>query len=97
MRDGGMNVYKVMVMLHEGDDYIRMNKVYFETMPVAGQYIIHSDGLAYYVEEVTMFAGYVSSKGATTILVVHPASKDEAVNQLYGIDIERDLDDPEEE
>ena len=64
-------MYKVMVVLHDGDDYIRMNKVYFETMPVAGQYIIHSDGLAYVVEEVTTFAGYVSSKGATTILVVH--------------------------
>lgn len=64
----GVNVlYKVMVVLHDEDDYIRMNKVYFETMPVAGQYIIHSDGLAYVVEEVTSFAGYVSSKGATTI------------------------------
>ncbi|MCH5462131.1 LysR family transcriptional regulator [Lactobacillus sp. LC28-10] len=90
-------MYKVMVVLHDNDDYIRMNKVYFETMPVAGQYIIHSDGLAYMVEEVTTFAGYVSSKGATTILIVHQAPRDAAVNKLYGIDIERDLDDPESE
>lgn len=88
-------MYKVLIVLHEGDDYIRMNKVFVENMPVAGQYIIHSDGLAYYVEEVTTFVGYVSSKGATTILVVHPAPKDAAVNDLYGMDIERDLDDPE--
>ncbi|CAJ1179670.1 hypothetical protein [Companilactobacillus paralimentarius] len=88
-------MYKVLIVLHEGDDYIRMNKVYIESMPVAGQYIIHTDGLAYYVEEVTTFVGYVSSKGAIAIVVVHPAPKDSAVNKLYGVDIERDLDDPE--
>jgi len=82
-------------MLHDGDDYIRMNKVYIESMPVAGQYIVHSDGLPYYVEEVTTFVGYVSSKGAIAIVVVHPAPKDEAVNNLYGVDIAQDLDDPE--
>ncbi|ANK59351.1 LysR family transcriptional regulator [Loigolactobacillus backii] len=88
-------MYKVLVVLHDGNDYIRMNKVYFENIPVAGQYIIHSDGLAYAVEEVTSFAGYVSSKGATTILIVHQAQKDAAVNKLYGMNIESDLDDPE--
>jgi hypothetical protein len=88
-------MYKVLVVLHDGDEYIRMNKVYVENMPVAGQYIIHSDGLPYKVEEVTSFVGYVSSKGATTILIVTPADKDAAVNDLYGIDIERDMDDPE--
>ncbi|AKP67284.1 hypothetical protein [Companilactobacillus ginsenosidimutans] len=88
-------MYKVLVVLHDGDEYIRMNKVFVENMPVAGQYIIHSDGLPYKVEEVTSFVGYVSSKGATTILVVVPADKDAAVNDLYGIDIERDMDDPE--
>ncbi|WP_125589948.1 LysR family transcriptional regulator [Companilactobacillus jidongensis] len=86
-------MYKVLIVLHDGDDYIRMNKVFVENMPVAGQYIIHSDGLPYYVEEVTSFVGYVSSKGATTILVVHPAPKDAPVNNLYGMDIERDMDD----
>ncbi|CAJ1193669.1 hypothetical protein [Companilactobacillus nantensis] len=88
-------MYKILIMLHDGDDYIRMNKVYIESMPVAGQYIIHSDGLPYYVEEVTTFVGYVSSKGAIAIVVVHPAPKDEAVNDLYGVDIVQDLDDPE--
>lgn len=88
-------MYKVLIVLHDGDEYIRMNKVYLESMPVAGEYIVHSDGLPYLVEEVTTFVGYVSSKGATTILVVHPADKDAAVNDLYGIDIERDMDDPE--
>lgn len=88
-------MYKVLVVLHDGDDYIRMNKVFLESMPVAGEYIIHSDGLPYKVEEVTTFVGYVSSKGATTILIVHPADKDAAVNNLYGMNIEEDLDDPE--
>ncbi|MFD1472152.1 LysR family transcriptional regulator [Companilactobacillus mishanensis] len=88
-------MYKVLIVLHDGEDYIRMNKVYVENMPVKGQYIIHSDGLPYYVEEVTSFVGYVSSKGATTIIVVHPADKDAAVNNLYGMSIENDLDDPE--
>ncbi|WP_334329642.1 LysR family transcriptional regulator [Companilactobacillus sp. HBUAS59699] len=86
-------MYKVLIVLHDGDDYIRMNKVFVENMPVAGQYIIHTDGLPYYVEEVTTFVGYVSSKGATTILVVHPAPEDAPVNKLYGIDVERDMDD----
>ncbi|MFH5810726.1 LysR family transcriptional regulator [Companilactobacillus sp. FL22-1] len=88
-------MYKILIVLHDGDEYIRMNKVYIESMPVAGQYIIHSDGLPYYVEEVTTFVGYVSTKGAIAIVVVHPAPKDEAVNELYGVDIERDLDDPD--
>lgn len=88
-------MYKVLIVLHDGDDYIRMNKVFLETIPQEGEYIIHSDGLAYKVEEVTRFVGYVSSKGATTIIVVHQADKDAAVNELYGIDIERDMDDPE--
>lgn len=88
-------MYKILIMLHDGDDYIRMNKVYIESMPVAGQYIIHSDGLPYYVEEVTTFVGYVSSKGAIAIVVVHPAPKDSEVNNLYGVDIVKDLDDPE--
>ncbi|ALB29638.1 hypothetical protein [Companilactobacillus heilongjiangensis] len=88
-------MYKILIMLHDGDDYIRMNKVYIESMPVAGQYIIHSDGLPYYVEEVTTFVGYVSSKGAIAIVVVHPAPKDAEVNNLYGVDIVKDLDDPE--
>ena len=45
------------------------------------------------VEEVAQFAGYVSSKGAIAILVVHQADEDHPVSNLYGLDIERDLDD----
>ncbi|KRM97587.1 hypothetical protein FC19_GL001633 [Liquorilactobacillus aquaticus DSM 21051] len=88
-------MFKVVLVMHEpsSNDYYRMNKTYFESMPIAGQYIYNSDGLAYRVEEVAEFAGYVSSKGATTILVVHPVDKNEPVSNLYGLDIERDLDD----
>lgn len=87
-------LFKVLLVMHDGEnEYYRMNKVYFESMPVAGQYIYNSDGLAYQVEEVAEFAGYVSSKGATTILVVHPIDKNKPVSKLYGLNIERDLDD----
>ncbi|MDN2452427.1 LysR family transcriptional regulator [Lactobacillus sp. UCMA15818] len=87
-------MFKVVLVMHDGEnEYYRMNKVYFENMPIAGQYIYNSDGLAYRVEEVASFAGYVSEKGATTILVVHPVDKNEPVSDIYGLDIERDLDD----
>ncbi|MCH4172111.1 MAG: LysR family transcriptional regulator [Lactobacillus sp.] len=84
---------KVILVLHEGEDFIRMNKVFFESMPVKDQYIVNSDGLSYYVEEVAQFANYVSSKGAIAIVVVHQAHKDQAVSNLYGLNIENDLDD----
>lgn len=84
---------KVLLVLHEGDDYIRMNKVFFESMPTTGQYIVNSDGLSYFVEEVAQFANYVTSKGAIAILVVHEAKKDLPVSDLYGLNIEEDLDD----
>ncbi|MFD1672687.1 LysR family transcriptional regulator [Agrilactobacillus yilanensis] len=84
---------KVLIVLHDGDDYIRMNKVYFESMPVTGQYIINSDGLSYFVEEVAQFANYVTSKGAIAIVIVHQAKKDQPVSELYGLNIEHDLDD----
>ncbi|WP_368302596.1 LysR family transcriptional regulator, partial [Ligilactobacillus ruminis] len=65
---------KVLLVMHDSSgSFYRMNKTAFETMPVAGQYIYNSDGLAYVVEEVCLFAGYVSEKGAIAILVVHPA------------------------
>ncbi|MCD2257016.1 LysR family transcriptional regulator [Agrilactobacillus fermenti] len=84
---------KVLLVLHDGKDYIRMNKVFFEELPIKGQYIVNSDGLAYLVEEVTTFANYVTSKGAIGIVVVHQAPRDEPVSQLYGLNIEEDLDD----
>ena len=52
---------KVLLVMHDSSgSFYRMNKTAFETMPVAGQYIYNSDGLAYVVEEVCLFAGYVS-------------------------------------
>ncbi|KRL04148.1 hypothetical protein [Liquorilactobacillus oeni] len=87
-------MFKALLVMHDHNEgYYRMNKVSFENMPVSGQYIYNSDGLAYQVEEVASFAGYVSEKGATTILVVHPVDKEAPVSKLYGLDIERDLDD----
>ena len=75
------------------DDYYRMNKVEFETLPAVGQYLYNTDGLVYQVEEVTNFTGYVSSKGAVALVVVHQVEKELPVNNLYGLNIEEDLDD----
>ena len=69
---------KVLLVMHDSSgSFYRMNKTAFETMPVAGQYIYNSDGLAYVVEEVCLFAGYVSEKGAIAILVVKVEFKPE--------------------
>lgn len=85
---------KVILVMHDQNgDYYKMNKTFFESMPKVGEYIYNTDGLAYVVEEVAQFAGYVSSKGAIAILVVHQADEDQPVSNLYGLDIERDLDD----
>ena len=86
---------KVILVMHdlEHNDYYRMNKTYFESMPVAGQYIYNTDANAYLVEEVVSFAGYVYSKGAIAVIVVTPAEKDLPVSEIYGLDIEEDLDD----
>ncbi len=85
---------KVLLVMHDSSgEYYRMNKTTFETMPVAGQYIYNSDGLAYLVEEVCSFAGYISEKGAVAILVVHPVASDSPEAQLFGLNIEEDLDD----
>ncbi|MCP0885974.1 LysR family transcriptional regulator [Ligilactobacillus sp. WILCCON 0076] len=85
---------KVILIMHDNNgEYYKMNKTFFENMPKAGQYIYNSDGLAYVVEEVAQFAGYVSSKGAVAILVVHQADEQAPVSNLYGLNIERDLDD----
>ena len=47
---------KVLLVMHDSSgSFYRMNKTAFETMPVAGQYIYNSDGLAYVVEEVCRF------------------------------------------
>ena len=78
---------------HAHDDYYRMNKVEFETLPAVGQYLYNTDGLVYQVEEVANFAGYVSSKGAVALVVVHQVEKELPVNDLYGLNIEEDLDD----
>ena len=41
---------KVLLVMHDSSgSFYRMNKTAFETMPVAGQYIYNSDGLAYVV------------------------------------------------
>ncbi len=85
---------KVLLVMHDSSGvYYRMNKTTFETLPVAGQIIYNSDGLAYVVEEVCSFAGYVSEKGAVAILVVHPAPADSPEAEIFGLDIEQDLDD----
>ena len=43
---------KVLLVMHDSSgSFYRMNKTAFETMPVVGQYIYNSDGLAYVVEE----------------------------------------------
>lgn len=86
---------KVILVMHdlENDDYYKMNKTFFESMPQVGQYIYNNDGLAYIVEEIVYFAGYVSSKGAIATLTVHPADENEPASHLYGLNIERDLDD----
>lgn len=86
---------RVILVMHdvEHNDYYRMNKTYFESMPVVGQYIYNTDANAYLVEEVISFAGYVSSKGAIAVVVVTPADEDKAVSKIYGLDIEEDLDD----
>lgn len=86
---------KTVLVMHDlkNDDYYRMNKVSFESLPVKDQYVYNTDGLAYVVEEVALFAGYVSSKGAVAIVVVHPAPSDAPVSFLYGLDIQNDLDD----
>ncbi|KRM23277.1 hypothetical protein FC65_GL000755 [Ligilactobacillus acidipiscis DSM 15836] len=92
---GEIEMLKVILVMHdvEHNDYYRMNKTYFESMPVAGQYIYNTDANAYLVEEVVSFAGYVSSKGAIAVIVVTPADKDQPVGQIYGLDIGEDLDD----
>lgn len=85
---------KVLLVMHDSSgSFYRMNKTAFETMPVAGQHIYNSDGLAYVVEEVCLFAGYVSEKGAIAILVVHPAPSDSPEAEIFGLNIEEDLDD----
>lgn len=86
---------KTVLVMHDlkNDDYYRMNKVSFESLPTQGQYIYNTDGLAYEVEEVALFAGYVSEKGAVAIIVVHPTPSDAPVSLLYGLDIQNDLDD----
>ena len=88
-------MYKVLIVMHDHahDDYYRMNKIEFETLPAVGQYLYNTDGLVYQVEEVTNFAGYVSSKGAVALVVVHQVEKELPVNDLYGLNIEEDLDD----
>ena len=78
---------------HAHGDYYRMNKIEFETLPAVGQYLYNTDGLVYQVEEVTNFAGYVSNKGAVALVVVHQVEKELPVNDLYGLNIEEDLDD----
>lgn len=91
----GYLILRVILVMHdvEHNDYYRMNKTYFESMPVAGQYIYNTDANAYLVEEVILFAGYVSSKGAIAVVVVTPADEDKPVSKIYGLDIEEDLDD----
>lgn len=88
-------MHKVLIVMHDHahDDYYRMNKVEFETLPAVGQYLYNTDGLVYQVEEVTNFAGYVSSKGTVALVVVHQVEKELPVNNLYGLNIEEDLDD----
>lgn len=88
-------MHKVLIVMHDHahDDYYRMNKVEFETLPAVGQYLYNTDGLVYQVEEVANFAGYVSSKGAVALVVVHQVEKELPVNDLYGLNIEEDLDD----
>ena len=88
-------MHKVLIVMHDHahDDYYRMNKVEFETLPAVGQYLYNTDGLVYQVEEVTNFTGYVSSKGAVALVVVHQVEKELPVNNLYGLNIEEDLDD----
>lgn len=88
-------MHKVLIVMHDHvhDDYYRMNKVEFETLPAIGQYLYNTDGLVYQVEEVTNFAGYVSNKGAVALVVVHQVEKELPVNDLYGLNIEEDLDD----
>lgn len=88
-------MHKVLIVMHDQahNDYYRMNKVKFESLPVAGQYIYNTDGLVYQVEAVTNFAGYVSDKGAVALVVVHQVEKGLPVNDLYGLNIEEDLDD----
>ena len=74
-----------------------MNKVLLVMHDSSGSfyrmYIYNSDGLAYVVEEVCLFAGYVSEKGAIAILVVHPAPSDSPEAEIFGLNIEEDLDD----
>ena len=88
-------MHKVLIVMHDHihDDYYRMNKVEFETLPAIGQYLYNTDGLVYQGGEVTNFAGYVSSKGAVALVVVHQVEKELPVNDLYGLNIEEDLDD----
>lgn len=88
-------MHKVLIVMHDHahDDYYRMNKIEFETLPAVGQYLYNTDGLVYQVEEVTNFAGYVSNKGAVALVVVHQVEKELPVNDLYGLNIEEDLDD----
>ena len=86
---------KVILVMHdlEHNDYYRMNKTEFEILPEVGQYIYNSDGIAYKVEAITQFAGYVSAKGAVAVIVVHQVDKQDPVSRLYGLKIEEDLDD----
>ena len=51
---------------------------------------VHDD---YYRMNKVDFAGYVSSKGAVALVVVHQVEKELPVNDLYGLNIEEDLDD----
>ena len=88
-------MHKVLIVMHDlqNEDYYRMNKTEFEILPEVGQYIYNSDGIAYKVEAITQFAGYVSEKGAVAVIVVHPVAKDEPVSNLYNLNIEEDIDD----
>lgn len=88
-------MHKVLIVMHDTvhNDYYRMNKAEFEILPTIGQYVYNTDGIVYQVEEITNFAGYVSSKGAVALVVVHPVENQLPVNDLYGLKIEEDLDD----
>lgn len=91
----GLRMHKVLIVMHDHthNDYYRMNKTKFEILPAANQYIYNTDGLVYQVEEVINFAEYVSDKGAVALVVIHPVKKELLVNSLYGLKIEKDLDD----
>ena len=83
---------KTLLVMHENTgDYYRMTKTEFENLPVIGEHIYNSDGVTYLIEDVVALAGYDSTKGVATILVVKPVAKDDPANTLYGLDVEKDL------